>query len=69
VLGLACNEQVECFCVTGSTLLGRCVCSVHNSFRLVRLMALLAVSRTLLSRVSLMALCALRNFAVDIVAE
>ncbi len=69
MFGLACNEQVECFRVAGRTLLGRCVSGVHNSFRLVRLMALLAVARALISRVSLVTLGALRNLAMYIVAE
>jgi len=69
VLGLAGNEHVECLGVAGSALLGRCVGSVHDIPRLVSLVALLAVAWALIGRVSLVALCALRNLAVDIVAE
>jgi len=53
VLSLAGNEHVVCFGMAGSALLGRCVGSVHDILRLV----------------SLVALCALRNLAVDIMAE
>ena len=69
VLCLAGNKLVICFCVTGSTLLGRGVSSVSNSFRHMCLVTLLAVAGTLIGRVSLVALRALRDFAVDIVAE
>lgn len=69
VLGLAGYEHVVCFCVAGCTLLGRCICRIGNGFRHMCLMALLAVAGALIRRVSLVALCTLRDFAVNIMAE
>jgi len=66
---LAGNKHVESLGVTGSALLGWCIGAVDNSFRHVSLVALLAVAGTLIGRVSLVALGALWNFAVNIVAE
>lgn len=69
VLGFAGNEQAECFTVTGSALLGRCVGCIGDSFRHMGFVTFLAVSGYLLSRVWLVALGALGNFPMDVVAE
>ena len=66
---LAGNNHVVSFCVTGSALFGWSICSINNSFRHVSLVALLAVAGTLIGRVSLVALSALWDLAVNIVAE
>lgn len=69
MFGFAGNEQAECFTVTGSALLGRCVGCIGDSFRHMGFVAFLAVSGYLLSRVRLVALGALGNFTVNVVAE
>ena len=69
VLSLAGCKHSKCLTVACTALLGWCVSSVDNIFRLVSLVAALAVSRTLISGVSLVALGALRNLAMNVVAE
>ncbi len=66
---LAGNNHFVSFCVTGSALFGWSICSINNNFRHVSLVALLAVAGTLIGRVRLVALSALWNLAVNIVAE
>lgn len=55
--------------MAGCALLRRCVSSIDNILRLVSLVALLAVSGTLIGRVSLVALSALWNLAMHVMAE
>jgi hypothetical protein len=69
MLGFAGNKQAVCFCVTGSTLLGRGVCCIGDSLWHMSFVALLAVTGALISRVGFMALGTLRNFAMDIMTE
>lgn len=69
MLGLAGNEEIECLAVAGSALLGRRIGTVSNVLWLVSLVTLFAVARALISRVRLVTLGTLRNFAVNVVTE
>lgn len=69
VLGFAGDKQAERFGVTSAALFRRGVSCICHVFRLMRFVALLAVSSGLFGRVRLMALGALGNLAMNVVAE